>query len=363
MVFAFVAGVTGQPGIILAGGSTQLGLPPVSVPADNPQSPQKIALGKKLFEDARLSADGTISCSTCHKLDRAFTDGEVVAKGLRGQRGTRNAPTLLNVAYLTSQFWEGRRKTLEEQARDPFVNGLEHGLSSHDRVIAKIVAEKSYTRAFKAVFGVNASQIAIKHVADALASFERTLLAGNSAFDRFYYAKDQTALSPSARNGLTLFQGKARCNACHTIGAESALFTDNEFHSLGIGLNKVVPRLAEIARHVARSTPEQIDQEIARDAELAALGRFIVTRKAVDVGKFRTPSLRNVALTAPYMHDGSVNTLEEAVELEVYYRGVEAGRPLLLTVQEKSDLAAFLRSLTSKHLNVQDKKNRAAPKG
>lgn len=350
--------VAGTPEASRASGPMPLGLPPLSIPADNPQTRQKIALGKKLFEDAGLSADGKISCASCHQADRAFTDGRTVAKGLKDQRGTRNVPSLFNVAYLTSQFWDGRRANLEEQARDPFVNAIEHGLSSHAEVIGKITADPNYVKAFQDAFGVAPSKIGMEHVGKALASFERTLLAGNSPFDRYYFGKDARALTPQAVSGFELFRGKANCQTCHIIGRHDAIFTDNRFHSLGIGMEKVAPRLAEIARHVSRSTPEDIDRQITRDPELAALGRFVVTRKATDVGKFRTPSLRNVALTAPYMHDGSVATLEEAVELEVYYRGVEAGRPLILTVGEKANLVAFLRALTSSNLALA-KKNKS----
>lgn len=355
LVFTALVSLAGSVTISSADPRPPLGLPPVPIPADNPQTPQKIALGKRLFEDIRLSTDGKVSCANCHRADRAFTDGLAVAKGLRDQRGTRNAPSLLNAAYLTSQFWDGRRASLEEQARDPFVNAIEHGFSNHAEVIGKLKADPKYIKAFKEVFGVEPAAIGMKQVSRALASFERTLLAGNSPFDRYHFGKEARALAPEAVRGFELFRGKAKCQTCHTIGESSAIFTDNEFHSLGIGMEKAAPRLAELARHVSRSTPAEMDQQITRDPELAALGRFVVTRKATDIGKFRTPSLRNVALTAPYMHDGSVATLQEAVELEVYYRGVQAGRPLVLTVGEKADLVAFLRALTSSKLALAKK--------
>lgn len=339
--------VVSLPCLVSAGENPLLGLPSAPIPANNPQTSRKIELGKKIFQDSRLSADGKVSCASCHQTDRAFVDGLAVAKGIRAQRGTRNTPTLLNVAYLTSQFWDGRRASLEDQARDPFVNAIEHGFSDHAEVIQKIKADPRYVKVFKEVFGVESSKIDMQHVVKALASFERTLLAGDSPFDRYYFAKDVKALTPQAISGFEIFRGKGQCQACHIVGENDAIFTDNGFHSLGVGMEKVAPRLAQIARHVTRSAPEEIDQQIARDPELAALGRFVVTRRPTDIGKFRTPSLRNIALTAPYMHDGSVATLEEAVELEVYYRGVEAGRPLILTVEEKADLVSFLRALTS----------------
>lgn len=338
------------PVLVLAEGLL-LGLPPIPISKLNQQTPQKVELGKKLFKDVRLSADGKVNCAGCHKPDRAFTDGLVVAKGIKNQLGTRNTPTLLNVAYLTSQFWDGRRESLEEQARDPFVNTLEHGFLKHTDVVEKVRSDQEYVQAFKKIFGIESSKITIEHIANVLANFQRTLVAGDSPFDRYYFSKNAEALSPQAIRGFDIFRGRAKCQTCHIIGQSSAVFTDNDFHSLRIGLEKVMPRLAEMTRHVHDSAPEKLYQQITYDRELAALGRFVVSRKAVDIAKFRTPTLRNVALTAPYMHDGSVATLEEVVELEVYYRGIEAGRPLLLTPEEKADLVAFLRALTSADLD------------
>lgn len=324
-----------------------LGLPPVPIPGDNPQTPEKVALGRTLFEDRRLSADGTVSCSTCHLPDRAFTDGRTVAQGVQQRGGTRNAPTLINSAYLTSLFWDGRRETLEEQAADPLVNPVEHGLGSHGELLATVRADAAYAAAFRAAFGVSPESIEIEHVAKALAAFERTLVAGDSPFDRYRYGGDPAALSVAQIRGLALFAGRAGCTTCHTIGEEHALLTDHEFHTIGIGRQRVQPRLAERTTRLVRLSEAERDRGITSDPEVADLGRFAVTLKPGDIGRFRTPSLRNVALTAPYMHDGSVPTLEEAVEREVYYRGLEAGRPLVLTPQEKADLVAFLEALTS----------------
>lgn len=329
-----------------------LGLPPLPVPPDNPQTSQKIALGKALFRDTRFSADQKIGCISCHKPERAFTDGLTVAKGLRDQEGTRNTPTLLNVGYLESQFWDGRRASLEDQAKDPFVNPFEHGLADHAMVLRTIREDKTYVSAFREAFGVEPRAIALKHVVRALANFGRSLLAGDSPFDRYYFGGDKQALSPAAVRGFELFRGKARCDTCHAIGARDALFTDHQFHSLGVGREYIASQLAHITKRVVATSPEEMDKLIFSQPDVAALGRFVVTRKPADIGKFKTPSLRNVALTPPYMHDGSVATLEEVVEHELYYRGIAANRPLILTPQEKADLVTFLKSLTSASLPI-----------
>lgn len=336
--------------LVVTGDAIPLGLPPIPLSSDNPQTPEKIALGKKLFQDTRLSADGKISCAECHKPERAFTDGRTVSQGIHGQVGTRNAPSLFNVGYLTSLFWDGRRTKLEDQAKDPFVNAREHGLPNHEEILKVIRNDTVYVEAFHEAFKVDAGNIQLEHVVKALANFERSLLSGGSPFDRYYYAGDKKAFSIPARQGLEIFQGKARCIACHTFDAHSALFTDNAFHSLGVGFDTIAPRLAETTKQVVTASTREIDHMIISQPEIAGLGRFVVTHKPVDIGRFRTPSLRNVALTAPYMHDGSVATLEEALDLEIYYRTQESGRPILITPQEKAALLAFLRSLTSENL-------------
>lgn len=327
-----------------------LGLPSVPIPNDNPQTREKVALGRALFDDKRLSADGKVSCSTCHQPDRAFTDGRTVAQGAQQRAGTRNTPTLINSAYLTSLFWDGRRKSLEEQAADPLVNPVEHALKNYDEILAMVRSDAAYTAGFRAAFDVGPESIGMEHVGKALSAFERTLVAGDSPFDRYRYGGDSSALSVAQLRGLGLFEGRARCTACHTIGDKYALLTDHEFHTIGIGQARVQSRLADRATRLVLMSPIERDQSITSDPEVADLGRFAVTLRPGDIGRFRTPTLRNVALTAPYMHDGSVPTLGEAVEREVYYRGLEARRPLVLTPQEKADLVAFLEALTSREL-------------
>ena len=335
-------------------GEVPLGLPPVPVPEDNPITPAKVALGEKLFSDKRFSADGTVSCATCHDPKMAFVDGLPVSEGIKGLKGTRNAPTVINAAYYTSQFWDGRRKTLEEQALDPFVNPVEHGLKSHDPIVKICREDPAYRKAFKEIFGIEPEEISIDHVVKAIAAFERTVIAGNSPFDRYYFGGEEDAISEAAKRGFKLFQTKARCQDCHRIDQKFALFTDNKFHNLGVGMEKIAPRLREIVNtyRKAKRAGLDLDETVLTSAEISELGRFAVTLKLRDVGAFKTPILRNVAVTGPYMHDGSIETLEEVIEF--YNQGghknpfLASGiRPLNLTEQEKKDLVEFLKSLTS----------------
>jgi cytochrome c peroxidase len=290
-----------------------------------------------------------ISCSSCHQPEHAFSDSRASAQGIDKREGTRNTPSLLNVAFNTSLFWDGRRASLETQALDPLINPLEHGLRDSQALLAIIQADPRYVTEFRAAFPGNGISIQVNQVAQAIACFERTLIAGDSPFDRYYFGHDEHALSLSAQRGLNLFQHAAQCSSCHTIGLTEALFTDNAFHSLGIGMQRIAPMLPELTKRVvaSRQSGISIDRVILSDRDIAELGRFVVTLSPVDIGTFRTPSLRNVDLTAPYMHDGSVATLQEAVERELYFRGSHAGRPLILTPAEKSDLVEFLKALTS----------------
>lgn len=335
--------------VVAQANNAGLGLPSATIQTENPSTLAKNQLGQKLFFDKRLSRDGSVSCASCHQPEKAFSDGLVVAKGISGHLGTRNTPNLLNTAFNQTQFWDGRRPTLESQALDPFVNPQEHGLANHQALIDILRSDPEYLSAFQAIFQVEPNMIEAKHIGQAIASFERTLVSGDSPFDRYFFKGDQSALSRSAENGLQLFQGRARCATCHTIEKTSALFTDNQFHSLNIGIRRIEPRLSEITMRLARlkESGANLDQALLSDSDIAELGRFAVTFKPSDIGKFRTPSLRNVARTAPYMHDGSVGSLEDAVDLELYYRSAEAGRPLILTPLEKSDLVEFLKSLNS----------------
>jgi cytochrome c peroxidase len=305
-------------------------------------------LGEKLFFDTSLSADGSISCATCHRPDRAFADGLTVAKGIRGVTGTRNTPSLLNVQWHRVLLWDGRRGTLERQVVEPLTNPIEHGFADSDQVIAALRDDGSYMAAFESAFGK--PHIEMANVVAALAAYVRSLGAHVARFDRYHSGGEKTALNQLEHEGLELFRGRAQCATCHVIDGVRPAFTDDQFHALGVGQQRLSKDLARWAgRAVALDTTAR-ELAITTETRVAALGRFNVTLKPADIGKYRTPSLRNVAATAPYMHDGSVATLEDAVERELYYRGVQLRRPLVLTAHEKKALVAFLKALTSESL-------------
>lgn len=301
-----------------------LGLPPVPIPDDNPPTADSITLGRKLFFDVRLSGDDTVSCATCHNPQLSFTDGLPGSRGIGKRIGRRNAPTVLNAAYYSSFFWDGRAPTLEQQAGFPIANPDEMG-QSHDLSIKKFEKLPEYRKEFELVFGPG--RLTIEKLEIALASYERTLLSGDSAFDRYQYGGDKRALSDSAIRGLRIFtaKDKGNCVTCHTIGEKYATFSDGKFHNLGAGINS--------------------------KGEMTDLGRYDVTKIDADKGAFRTPDLRNVAKTAPYMHDGSLKTLKDVVD---FYDGGGTANPdldkeikeLKLTAKEREDLVAFLESLT-----------------
>lgn len=295
-----------------------LGLGAVPVPQDNPVTVAKIVLGERLFFDRRLSADGSVSCASCHRPDRFFADDVPLSTGIAGKLGDRNAPSLLNAAYAPRLMRDGRSPSLEDQVRYPITHAREMNTSER-AVVAFLSAEPSYAGYFARAFGDSA--ITWERVAQAIASFERTLLTGNSPFDRFM-AGDKRALSESAQRGFDLFRKDAGCAECHHYSAERPFFSDFDFHNSGVGW---------------QSSPD--------------LGRYEVTKAREDKGAFLTPSLRNVAKTGPYMHDGRLATLVEV--LDHYARGGETNpfldariRPLSLTIAERADLIAFLESLT-----------------
>ena len=285
------------------------------VPADNPQTVKKIELGRLLFFDKRLSKNDTVACASCHLPAKGFADGKPVSTGINGLKGGRSAPASINRVYSKGQFWDGRAETLEEQSVGPFVSPVEHGFMNHDELIAKMKRIRGYRKLFQEVFG---REIAVDDVGRAIASFQRTILSGNSPVDQFDVGADEKALPESAQRGLELFRSKARCTRCHS----GFNFSDEKFHNLGIGW----------------------------DSNTVDLGRYMVTKNPEDIGAFKTPTLREIARTAPYMHDGRFKTLEEVVEF--YNKGGIKNPhqdntiiPLELTGQEKQDLVALLRSL------------------
>lgn len=295
------------------------GLPEISWPKDNPYQQKKAKLGRLLYFDSRLSSDGTISCASCHGLSEGFTDRRIYSKGVHGQQGNRHSPSIINTAYLPFLFWDGRAKSLEDQFKGPIANPKEMTLSSnshdayqecHERV-RKI---QGYRILFKEVFG--SENCTIDEIAKAVATFERTILSGNSAYDRFI-AGDSSALNLEQKEGYQIFK-RVGCANCHI----EPLFTNGRFSNIGIGMKKKNPDL----------------------------GRYEITHDEKDWGAFKVPGLREIQNTYPYMHDGSLKTLEEVVE---YYDqgGIPNKnlhpliRPLHLSEKEKKALVSFLKSL------------------
>lgn len=287
------------------------GLKPYKVPADNPLTAAKVELGKQLYFDPRLSRDNTISCSSCHDPKKGWSNAEAFATGVRGQVGGRSAPTIINSAWSDLQFWDGRAKHLEGQALGPIQNPIEMDLTLEE-CVEKLNKVEGYREQFQKVFGTDVTS---EGIAKAIAAFERTIISGDAPYDRFK-AGDKKALSESAQRGMKVFFGKGHCSACH-VGPN---FTDTAFHNIGVGMDK----------------------------EKQDLGRFEVTKMIGDKGSYKTPTLREIARTAPYMHDGRFKTLDEVVDY--YDKGAHPNQwldeeifPLKLTPEERADLVAFLK--------------------
>ena len=301
-----------------------LGLPPVPIPADNRPTANEVALGRRLFYDTSLSRDNSIACASCHNPIFRFADARERSIGVGGKLGRRHAPTLLNAAYSSSLFWDGRAPDLEAQVLGPMSDPLEMN-QSHDAAIGKLKDNPAYKSLFQGAFGT--PDVTLERVEKALASFERTLLCGNSAFDRYEYQGRKDALTPAQIRGLAVFTDPHRgnCSSCHTIGARFALFTDGQFHDTGEG--------------------------VGDDEGFADPGRFDVTKSDTDRGSFKTPTLRDVAVSGPYMHDGKLKTLKAVVD---FYAGRgnsnsnldEKMKTITLTGPDRADLVEFLQSLT-----------------
>jgi cytochrome c peroxidase len=330
-----------------------------AIPADNPQTPEKISLGQKLFFDRRLSVNGTVSCSTCHDPALAFTDRKPTSVGVEGRVGQRNAPTVLNALYNKTQFWDGRVNTLEEQAALPIVNSVEMGHPNLDAAVAQIAAVEEYQQAFRVVFGHPPSGADLVR---AIASYERTLLSFDSPFDHFI-AGDKNAIDESARRGWELFNNQARCNKCHALTDTTRDVTnliDNDFHNIGVLIvqHKVVPLARQAEQLIKTGDTPAIDQA-AIQTDMSALGRFLVTKKASDIASFKTPNIRNVLVTGPYFHDGSQETLWDVVDHYNKGAGLQDPyldqdiQPLALTESDIDDLVAFMASLTSPNYKEQ----------
>jgi len=348
---------------------TLLGLPPLPVPRENPLTEEKVLLGRKLFYDRRLSANGTLSCAMCHVPEQGFTHNEMAtAVGIEGRAVRRNTPTLYNVAYLERLFHDGREYSLENQVWGPLLARNEMGNVSVGAVVEKLSRLKDYEGLFEQAFGRGPG---METVGMALASYERVLVSGGSAFDRWRHGGEADALGAKARRGFELFVGKAGCSACHTVGERFALFTDSGLHNTGVGY------LASMGRGMGRRKlviAPGVELEVEEDAVglpstgQGDLGLYEVTQAPGDRWKYRTPSLRNVALTAPYMHDGSLKTLEDVVRF--YDQGGVANetldgrvRPLGLSEAEGEALVAFLESLTGEDVDALVADAFAAPIG
>lgn len=303
-------------------------------------------LGRKLFFDSGLSRRADVSCASCHQPKHGFTDSRPVAIGTGHQSGTRNTPSLLALGN-GPFFWDGRTAKLELVMPQPFTNPVEMGLESQDELLARLRGNQGYVAAFAKSFPDSPEPVVIPNVEKALAAYVRSLGNGISTYDRYAAGQDQNELSPRAKHGLALFLGSAGCAECHRLEGKNARFTDDAFHSTLIN-PKLAPVLPSTAIQLAQANPSdpQLSLEIESDARVSELGRYVVTRDPRDIGSFRTPSLRNVALTAPYMHDGSVATLREAVDREIYYRNLQNNRPNTLTEQDRQDLVTFLQSLS-----------------
>jgi cytochrome c peroxidase len=336
------------------------GLPPIPAPADNPVTGAKAELGRLLFFDRRLSHNNTFSCAMCHVPEQGFSSNELAtAVGIEGRTVRRNSPTIYNVAYLERLFHDGRESRLEQQVWGPLLARNEMGNPSVGRVIETIAAIPEYRQRFEQAF--DGRPPSMETVGMALASYERLLVSANSPFDRWYYGEQADALSPQQQDGFRLFTGKAGCSGCHLVGPEWALFTDNQLHNTGIGYRRSMSGTPSRTRvQIAPGEHVMVRSELLADAaEPVAndLGLYEITGDPDDRWKYRTPSLRNVELTAPYMHDGSLATLEAVIAF--YNQGGFDNelrdplvRPLGLSELEMGQLAAFLRALTGDNVDT-----------
>jgi cytochrome c peroxidase len=332
------------------------------VPPDNPQTPAKVALGKALFFDSRLSVDNTVSCANCHDPDKGFTDQLRTSMGVHAKFGQRNAPTVLNAMFNIEQFWDGRRPTLEDQARDPILNPIEMGMPDQQTAVKKLSSIPLYQKEFNAVFGRAPDY---DDLVKAIAAYERTQVAFDSPFDRFM-AGDDKALTAQQKRGWALFNGQGRCMSCHGWNPTRPLFTDDRYHNIGVSAHnaKFVSHARQALTLLSQAGgPEQIDR-LAISTDISEVGRFLVSKQPHDIGAFRTMGLRNLFVTQPYFHDGSQATIWDT--LDHYNKGgvqnpfLDGGIvPLGLTEPQEDDLAALMLSLTSQRYMAQAKKEYA----
>ena len=347
-----------------------LGLPALPVPANNPLTPAKIALGRKLFYDRRLSLNNTLSCAMCHIPEQGFSNNEMAtAVGVEGRSVNRNAPTLYNVAYAQKLFHDGREDTLEQQAWGPLLATNEMANPSIAAVLTKIKRSPDYAGLFESSFG---APVGMENLGMALASYQRVLNSADSPFDRWYFAKQADALSPTAQRGFALFTGKAGCSACHTLTAEYALFSDQQLHNTGVGYAaSMTPTESKRQLQIAPGRFIEVDRQqfdSLAEPKVNDLGAYAVTQNPKDRWHYKTPSLRNISLSAPYMHNGVFSSLAEVIAF--YNRGGIPNenldpliRPLHLSVAEQAELLAFLETLTGSNVNALVADGFAAPIG
>jgi cytochrome c peroxidase len=355
----FFAAITppAQPGVAAPGAARGQVEAPGIAREPGHEARAVVALGRRLFFEPRLSKDGTVTCATCHDASRGFSDRRATSEGIGDQIGKRNAPTTLNALFFSTQFWDGRAQTLEDQARLPIVNPIEMGQPDEPTALAAIAGDASYQQDFQRAFGRAPN---FDDLARAIAAFERTMVFLDAPFDRFARG-DAGAISDDAKAGFALFNGKARCTACHQISSSNPIGTDNRFHNIGVSARH--QNFEELAKQaltaLEKDSSREVLDKLALQTDLAELGRFIVTRNRSEIGAFKTSQLRNVGVTAPYMHDGSLPTLWDVIDH--YNRGGEANtyldggiEPLNLGEREISQLVAFLFSLTDVRLAEQN---------
>jgi cytochrome c peroxidase len=325
-----------------------------AIPADNPQTPDKIALGQKLFFDGRLSANENVACSSCHDPARAFTDGRPLAVGIQSRLGQRNSPTVLNALYNKFQFWDGRATTLEQQAALPISNPVEMGQPSLTAAVARLATIQEYRDAFQRVFKRPLNGLDLVR---AIASYERSQISFDSPFDHFI-AGDSNAIDASAKRGWNLFRGQARCNKCHQFTDTTRIpttFTDDTFHNIGVGIVRHnVVALARQAEQLVKQGDTAAVDIAAIASPMSALGRYLVTRSQSDIASFKSPDLRNVLVTGPYFHDGSAAILWDVMDhynkgdgIQNPYLDIDI-QPLALREGDIDDLVALMASLTSR---------------
>jgi cytochrome c peroxidase len=324
LIYGCRATISAQPQGAPVAIQVPLGLPPVPFPRENHPTADSVVLGRRLFYDSRLSKDHSVSCASCHHPELGFKDARERSTGVAGARGRRHAPTLVNAVYSSFLFWDGRARSLEAQADGPITDHLEMD-QTHEALVASLRSDPRYKALFQSAFGTD--DITMERISTALAAFERMMLSGNSAFDRYQYQGRKDALSAAQIRGLAIFTDpqKGNCSACHTVGPGYSLFTDNDFHNTGEG--------------------------VGPDGEFTDQGRFEVTKRDSDKGAFKTPTLRNVAVSGPYMHDGKLKTLKAVVD---FYAGRGNSNPYLdqrmsaiqLSGRDRADLVEFMKSLT-----------------